>query len=242
MIKKIRAFAQNIYDSILPEPFTLAPREVELLSFLYPTVDWSKVRYFRGLPWFAQKGFASAMAIPSTYTFNHVHIHFKDFDPKKPYQVIILVHEAFHVLQYHDTNSMNSYFAFGFFRKFLRWYLAWYFKRVIPNIFKKRMGLSDANYDAYRYHAMEIPAYGIEPVFGESMTNYYLYPRKAYEEKYMKLVQEDSEIESPPNFLLLFFSMCITLSIAIIKPTLEVIALFFAILLGAKTWKSRKKE
>ncbi|MCH2046222.1 MAG: hypothetical protein MK212_19055 [Saprospiraceae bacterium] len=242
MLKKIRVFAQNIYDSILAEPFALDIREVQLLAFLYPKVDWSKVRYFKGLPWFAKKGFASAMAIPSTYTFNHVHIHFKEFDPKKPYQLVTLVHEAFHVLQYHETKSMNSYFAFGFFRKFLRWYLAWYFRRVIPNIFRKRMGLSDANYDAYRYHVMETPAYSIEPLFGESLTDYYLYPCKVYEQQYARLIQEDAAIESPTNPVLLFLSMCITLSIAIIKPILESIALLFAVLLGAKTWKSRKKE
>lgn len=123
---------------------------VKLLETIYPTVDWSKVKFYDGLPWFTSS-FSSgttAITLPGTYGVNNINIYFKDFDPCSCAGLGTIVHEGFHVLQYNDIGTGGV----GWIRLFMIQYLACCIK---------------LGKNCYDDHPMEIPAYEYEEQFLE---------------------------------------------------------------------------
>lgn len=47
----------------MAQPIDIPDCVKELLAFLYPTVDWSRVTFYSGLPWWVASG-TSAITIP----------------------------------------------------------------------------------------------------------------------------------------------------------------------------------
>lgn len=133
------------------------PKEIEkpecvlrLLEAIYPTVDWSKVRFYDGLPWFARllQG-TNAITLPGKYGLDSIHIYFQDFNPCTCEGMGTIIHEGFHVLQYNDIGT----FGVGWIRPFMIQYFACCFK---------------LGKDCYDEHPMENGAYDFEDDFLEA--------------------------------------------------------------------------
>lgn len=121
---------------------------LKLLERIYPTIDWSKVKFHNGLPWFVStfSPATEAITIPGTYSFNNIHIYFKNFDPCSCKGLATIIHEGFHVLQYNDIGTGGI----GWIRLFMIEYFACCIK---------------LGRNCYDEHPMEIAAYKFEEEF-----------------------------------------------------------------------------
>ncbi|MCP4441633.1 MAG: hypothetical protein GY810_22215 [Aureispira sp.] len=233
-------FAQKLYKGIFPQRLKLDQKEQELLQKMYPTVDWEYVRYYRNMPWYMLKSFAIATALPHSYSGKYINIYFKSYKPNTFISTCTLVHEAFHVLQYEDMASMNKKgWGLGFFRRFIRYYLGWYFAKWVQTFLKKGVNRKEVGYQAYRYHEMEIPAYDHESIFGENFHHY----RNADDSSYLfqqapKLVIKNSNSPKRPPIWAWLLGSIIALVLTIVKPIADCLILIIALLFGG--WREDK--
>jgi hypothetical protein len=116
---------------------------MQLLRDIYPGIDWKRVDFYEGLPWFTSlvAPFVTAQALPDFYSFGRYKIYLKCYDESKTQCVADIVHEGFHVLQ--AMSLLNGY-GLGILRGFYLVYIAQYMKH------------------GYRSHPLEIPAYDQE--------------------------------------------------------------------------------
>lgn len=121
-----------------PTPFTM-----ELLKNIYPTINWKRVDFYEGLPWFTPlvAPYVTAQALPQFYSLGKYRIYIKKFDETQPGCVADIVHEAYHILQY--MQIWRGY-GLGFFRGMMVFYNAFFVKY------------------GYRQNPFEIPAYDQE--------------------------------------------------------------------------------
>lgn len=112
-----------------------APKEIEkpecvlkLLESIYPTIDWTKGKFYDGLPWFTSSFSpgTDAITLPGTYGLDNIHIYFKNFDPCTCEGMATIIHEGFHVLQYNDIGS----FGVGWVKPYMVQYFACCFKLI----------------------------------------------------------------------------------------------------------------
>lgn len=134
--------------TILREHFFLKKHEVrestlQLLRQIYPSVDWSRVDFYEGLPWFTPMAapFVSAQALPHFYSTHRFRIYLKKFDESRAQCLADIVHEAYHVMQ---GMSFQKGYGLGFFRTWMVFYLADFFK------------------NGYRDNVFEVPAFDQE--------------------------------------------------------------------------------
>lgn len=226
-------FAQKLYRGIFPKSLTLDTKEQQLLEQMYPTIDWTYVRCYQGMPWYMLKNFAIATALPHSYNGKYVNIYFRAYKPNTFMSTCTLVHEAFHVLQYTDLGSMTKKtWGFGFFRRFICYYIGWYLAKVVQNLFSKEVKLKELNYNSYRYHELEIPAYDYEQVFGEHFHLYQNYDSKHLFKQAPQLILQSSNcLQRPPIWAWLLGSL-IALLLAIVKPIADGLVLLVAVLFG----------
>lgn len=116
---------------------------IQLLYDIYPQVNWSRVDFYEGLPWFTPlvAPYVTAQALPDFYSFGRFRIYLKKFDEDRAQCISDIVHEAFHVLQ--GMHFAKGY-GFGFFRIWMVYYIAFFTKY------------------GYRNNPFEIPAYDQE--------------------------------------------------------------------------------
>lgn len=116
------------------QQITMPECVMELLGFLYPTVDWSRVDFYSGLPWWTAG--ASAITIPDPVSLGRFRIHMGNLtDPCSPTTMRVIVHEAFHVLQF---MSFNSGYGFGMFNPGFVAYLGCFFRNFFGRVFSLR--------------------------------------------------------------------------------------------------------
>jgi hypothetical protein len=116
---------------------------MELLKSIYPTIDWRRVDFYEGLPWFTPlvAPYVTAQALPQFYSLGKYRIYIKKFDETQPGCVADIVHEAYHILQY---MQIWKGYGIGFFRGLMVYYNAFFVKY------------------GYRQNPFEIPAYDQE--------------------------------------------------------------------------------
>lgn len=106
-------------------PGKILPPEclVDLLRFVYPTIDWSRVSFYDGWPHVIGLSSARAITLPGSYTLRGVNIYFKrgHWDPFTCDGLSVIVHEGFHVLQIRDVMEGRG---LGLARPFVVQYLA----------------------------------------------------------------------------------------------------------------------
>lgn len=133
----------------MPILITLPECAMETLQAIYPTVDWSRVDFYEGLPWWVIQGEpvnTSALVLPRTVSFGGFNLYlgkntnFCDAD-----HMATLVHEAFHVYQY---TSIWGGFGLGLMR---------------PGFIKYWQGYMNGGDD----NAIEADAYEIDEAFKE---------------------------------------------------------------------------
>lgn len=119
------------------------PSTLKLLCDLYPAVDWSRVDFYEGLPWFTPlvAPYVTAQAMPQFYSFSKYRIYLKKFDESRAQCLADIVHEGYHIMQ--AMQFMNGY-GIGFLRGLMVYYNALFYKY------------------GYRQNPFEIPAYNQE--------------------------------------------------------------------------------
>lgn len=150
--------ARQLYRWVFPALIKRDEQTMMVLQHIYPTIDWQNVRFYHGLPWFIRGGFVNAIVLPATWGRRGVNVYFRDYRPDSFYNLMTVVHEGFHVLQYRDLGA-----GIGFFRGFMIYYLSEYLQLFVKNI--KNNTRENASQMAYEKHPMEIPAYAYEAAF-----------------------------------------------------------------------------
>jgi len=226
---------QRLYDSIFPKSFELKPKEQQLLQMMYPQIDWKFVRYYDGLPWFMKFTSTIGTALPHSYSGRFIHVYFKDYHKMSIYQsTLILVHEAFHIQQYQELGSMGAKSSgWGFFRRFMQYYLGWYFQGFFKAIFKDKKKWSDATQYAYRQHPMEIPAYDHEADFEKEINLYKGHAVPVFFQQKPNLIRTDVQLPERPSLVFWLMGSGLALFICLVKPLMELpLALVAFILSG----------
>jgi hypothetical protein len=208
MIEKLKNISKNFFLK-KHEPL---PGTIELLKGLYPTVDWSRVDFYEGLPWFTPvvAPYVTAQALPNFYSFSRFRIYLKKFDETRAQCLADIVHEGMHIMQ--AMQYMKGY-GIGFLRGFLIRYIAFFGKY------------------GYRNNPYEIPAYDQE-------FNFLAYCNKFHQHgiipemdpfiinvlgKEPSLIYEKSNVPFTGNYLLLVLSFFLCLLIAFIKPVIDLL-------------------
>lgn len=201
---------RSIKHSFFLKKHVVKPSTIQLLEDIYPTVNWDRVDFYEGLPWFTPliAPYVTAQALPQFYSFSRFRIYLKKFDESRAQCLADIVHEGLHVLQ--GMHFWKGY-GFGIFRGFTVYYSALYVKY------------------GYRNNPLEIPAYdqefrflgfcekhhqhGIEPPIDISEL------RDIYKES--TLVFKDYQFRYKENYLVLAGSFIFCFLLAIVKPIID---------------------
>jgi len=122
---------------------TPLPSTIKILETLYPLVNWNRVDFYEGLPWFtpAVAPYVTAQALPNFYSLSRFRIYLKKYDESRAQCLADIVHEAFHINQ---AMSFGKGYGIGFFRIWMLFYISVFFR------------------NGYRQNPFEIPAYDQE--------------------------------------------------------------------------------
>jgi hypothetical protein len=230
MTKKA-SWSKRLRESLLPKPIRLSAKQEQLLRQLFPNVHWDQVRCVEGMPWFMRHSFAIATALPASYRRGVVYIYFQEYKKEEEdfYTLSTLVHEAFHIQQYHDSQSFGGWGQMGFYRPFMLHYVGWYLSLLWRNWnWGRNKRWSEASYEAYRYHPMEIPAYDYEAAFAEAYWDYYHAPDLEYFlNKHPHLVCRHSgmQVTKRPGWMAWAIATILLSLVVICKPILELMLL-----------------
>jgi len=160
MSKRLLQIADTLYHWVFPKMITPDEEVKALLHRIYPTIDWQKVRFYEGLPWFIAGSNVGAIVLPGTWRSQSIHVYFSYYQPHTLAGLSTIIHEGFHILQCHDMGR-----GVGFMRRFMVCYLADYFQLFFKYVFEK--GRNIANHAAYKEHPMEIPAFAQDRRFSQ---------------------------------------------------------------------------
>jgi hypothetical protein len=146
MIKRLKrtAVSMRIYrKNFFRKRHYPSEATMQLLKDLYPRIDWKRVHFYEGLPWFTPPvaPYVTAQALPRSYSLGGFSIYLKQYDEERAQCLADIIHEAFHVMQ---AMTYGRGYGAGFTRIWMIYYLA-EFMRV-----------------GYRKNPFEIPAYNQE--------------------------------------------------------------------------------
>src|SRR3954470_8544878 len=101
IIRRIGDFARDISGRFFLRRHYPLPVTMEVLKHLYPEMDWSRVTFHEGLPWFTPlvAPFVTAQALPDFYSCTRFRIYLRKFDESRAQCIADIAHEAFHILQ-----------------------------------------------------------------------------------------------------------------------------------------------
>jgi hypothetical protein len=221
------ARVKNIIGSINKNFFlkkqTPLPTTLQLLKDLYPTVNWNRVDFYEGLPWYTPfiAPYVNAQALPQFYSFNRFSIYLIKFDESRAQCLADIVHEGMHVLQ--GMRFWKGY-GLGMLRGFTIFYSAFFVKY------------------GYRNNPLEIPAYDQEFRFLDFCEKHNLHGitpkvdtselKDIYRES--SLVFEEFKFRYRDNFILLPVGFIFSTLVAIIKPILDALLFFIRLFVFRK--------
>lgn len=234
---------QRLYQFLFPPSFELMPKDCRLLEQMYPKVDWSLVECYSQMPWFMYYTFAIGTALPSTLGSQKVHIYIRDLESMSANQrLATLVHEAYHIQQYHELNSMgkkNRGFDWGYNRRFTRYYIGWYLEGLYRALFKDKKNWSEATDAAYQQHPMEMPAYQQENIFRQCINLYRGHSVHMFFKQVPEMVCLQTPLPEAPSIFFHLLGTLFTLLITIAKPIIELVNWPIALLLGGRSDKNK---
>ncbi len=126
-LTKTKAAFLSIRNNFFLKKHIPLPSTITLLKNLYPSVDWNRVDFYEGLPWFTPfiAPYVTAQALPQFYSFSRYRIYLKKFDESRAQCLADIVHEGYHVMQ--AMQFWNGY-GIGFFRGLMLYYNALFVK------------------------------------------------------------------------------------------------------------------
>ncbi len=105
----------------MAQPITIPDCAKKLLEFLYPTVDWSRVTFFSGLPWWVASG-TTAITIPDPLSALGYRVYLgANTNFCDDATINTIVHESFHLQQFMggDGGYGLGFVRWGFFNYFV---------------------------------------------------------------------------------------------------------------------------
>lgn len=127
IIKKTKEVFKSIKGSFFLRKHTPLASTIKLLKDLYPSVNWNRVDFYEGLPWFTPfiAPYVNAQALPQFYSFSRYRIYIQKFDESRAQCLADIVHEGYHVMQ-----AMHFWkgYGLGFFRGLMVYYNALFLK------------------------------------------------------------------------------------------------------------------
>jgi hypothetical protein len=215
---------RSVREQFFLKKHNIAPSTRQLLSTIYPTINWDRVDFVEGLPWFTPfiAPYVTAQALPSFYSFSRFRIYLRKFDETRAQCLADIVHEAFHVLQ---AMEFGKGYGIGACRGFTIFYTALFFKH------------------GYRKNPFEEPAFEQEFLFLELCEKHGIHgiePRTNAEalkqlSNEKRLLAPDFKFRYRENKWRLFFGFIFCLLLALLFPVIEAGAfLIFAVLPGRK--------
>jgi len=97
--------SSRLFYSIFPKQVPLEPAVIQLLSKVYPTLDFNRIYFFNGMPWFMKHAFAIGITLPGTYNLSGINIYLDGCYQRSTEGLCLIVHELFHGLQYKDLHG-----------------------------------------------------------------------------------------------------------------------------------------
>jgi hypothetical protein len=142
-LRRVAVALRNYRKNFFRKRYYPSPTTMKLLRDIYPCVDWSRVHFYAGLPWFTPPvaPYVTAQALPRFYSFGGFAIYLKHLDESRAQCLADIVHEAFHIMQ---AMSFRRGYGLGFVRGWMIYYLAEFMRH------------------GYRKNPFEIPAYNQE--------------------------------------------------------------------------------
>lgn len=211
-MERKKNFITSITSNFFLRKITPLPSTMQLLKDMYPTVNWNRVDFYEGLPWYTPylASYVNAQALPQFYSFNRFSIYLRKFDESRIQCVSDIVHEAFHVLQ--GMRFWNGY-GLGMLRGFTVYYGAVFFKH------------------GYRQNPFEIAAYDHEFLFldfCEKHDQHGIVPEAdptifKYIKTEKTLVYKRFEFKYKEGLLILIGCFIVSLLAALIKPLIDVL-------------------
>lgn len=224
-LKNPGQFLRSVRKSFFLRKYEVKPETLKILQTLYPSVNWDRVDFYEGLPWFTPvvAPYVNAQALPQFYSTGRFRIYLRKFDESRAQCLADIVHEAFHVMQ---AMHFGNGYGVGFFRGWLFYYIAHFLR------------------EGYRNNVFEIPAYNQEYRFLEycNKNNIAGVMPKADPQKLMEVIKEPELIfprykysySGAWFYLPLSFAICALVTVT--KPVADV--MLYLVSLPAK----RKKE
>lgn len=192
---------------------------MKMLSVIYPTLDWDRVSFYEGLPWFTPlvAPYVTAQVLPDFYSFGKYRIYLKKIDESRAQCLADIAHEGFHILQ---AMHFGKGYGIGFLRGFMIYYLVLFFTQ------------------GYRMNSLEIPAYDQEYRFLSYCSKHGLHgiipkvrPQALTEiSKEKDLIFRSARLEKKINPLLLLVSFVLCILIAVLRPLCDVIVFGLSLL------------
>lgn len=187
--------------------FQLNYRDQLMLKDMFPLIEWEKLSFCKGIPFYMRLSKAIATALPDAFSTDRITIYIRDYDQISPdNRLAILVHELVHVHQYQALTRNKSLFflEFGFFRRFLIQYLAFYIQCFFNNLLVKKLSFRQALYEAYRFQPFEQEAYSFEHQFRLALPQYKAHESAVFFKMFPSIILKDSiQIKTPSYFIVI---------------------------------------
>lgn len=227
-LQKFDIFLSSVRNNFFLRKHIISAPTLKLLQDIYPTVNWQRVDFYEGLPWFTPMvaPYVTAQALPDFYSFGKFRIYIKKFDESRDQCLSDIVHEGFHIVQYLQFG--NGY-GLGFLRGLMVYYNALFLKH------------------GYRQNPFEVPAYDQEHRFLEYCRKngfHVIQADKAYLafaelHKNPEMVFTTFDFKYTGGFFPLLGSFFICLLIALVKPLADFLVFIVRLFIRSRHGKEK---
>lgn len=221
---------QQIQQIFRPKHFEFDASIRETITILYPNISWEFVDCIDGLPWFMQQSSVIGTVLPSNGGGTKLRLYCKNYHQLSTSEKLdLIVHEAYHIQQYLDTKSCRiSIVNWGFNRRFIRLYIAWYLQLAVRAVFMQK-AWHEIPQLAYRMHPLEIPAYAQEESFRQWRI---AYQNSNQAGRWDSLICSESEVVTQTKVAYRMIATLFCMSIALISPVVECLGKGLSYILG----------
>lgn len=98
----------------MPDPIDLPACLLDAYKSLFPELDFKKLRFFRGTPWYLPRSM-TGFALPASLGIGTVNIYIRGdmYEPCSKKTFLLLAHELVHALQFQQSGPGVGLFHFG---------------------------------------------------------------------------------------------------------------------------------
>jgi hypothetical protein len=208
-------FFSGLRNRFFLRKHTLRPSTLQLLKDVFPTVDWTRVDFYEGLPWFTPiiAPYVTAQALPQFYSFGRFRIYHSKFDESRAQCLADIIHEGMHVFQ-----AMHFLKGYGF--GVLRGFSVHYTGMFVDHGYRNNPLEVRAYDQEFRFLAFceKHHQHGIEPKFDPAILKY-ICEEKDVVQRHFEFHRETRRVGVVAGFI---FCLLMTL----LKPIADAFAFF----------------